>query len=274
MVWSYVPETHLPKTIRMFSTVFEPPKKIQQTFYMCDKHFHLDPILEMYKEEETIGIIFVTGKMYAIYRVIKTGNHFEHKKIMSANVLPLKKHNKGGSSSARFGRIHDEKEDAYIKKLGELVVKSFMGDNNTTHLVKKLVIAGPGEKKGMLANDDLVRQYFKDKLVIMNTSDVNDQTILETIGRTREIFERDSGDYEDRILDDIGERMMTADDKLVYGLMEVNQSLNRRELKMIVTNESVSKQINKNDLGKCELVVVSDGKLKRLGIPVFGIKYY
>jgi len=36
--------------------LFEPPKKISKSFYVCDKRFHLDTILEMYKEEQNAEI--------------------------------------------------------------------------------------------------------------------------------------------------------------------------------------------------------------------------
>ena len=51
--------------------LIEPLKKITYTNYTCGKSFNLEPNLEMFKDENIFGIVFVTGKMYAIYKIIK-----------------------------------------------------------------------------------------------------------------------------------------------------------------------------------------------------------
>ena len=240
---------------------------------MCDKYFHLDPILEMYKEETCFGIIFVTGKNYSIYKIIKSGDHYEHKKIVSDTVNLPKKHRMGGQSAQRFCRIRSEKEEAYIKKLGEIVIKSFMKNNNTEYIIKKLIIAGPSEKKNMLAQDTLVQQYFKNKLITMNTPDLNDEVIHNTIyTKTKEIFEQHDSTFGDSVLENIKELMNMGNECLVYGLIEVQEGIKNQELKQIITDENTAKILG--DLGKCELIIIKTHKLETFGIWPIGIKYY
>lgn len=255
------------------AVLLEPPKKITKTFYTCDKQFHLDPILEMFKTETCFGIIFVTGKMYSFHKIIKSGDHMESKKIVADTVDLPNKHRKGGQSSVRFARLHDEREDAYIKKLGELVVKTFMSNNNTNHLIEKLIIAGPGDKKKLLAQDELVNKYFGNNIIIRNTSDVTDQIIFEMINQTRDIFNSKGNNDEDEILNYINNLMMNDVDKLVFGIDEVNECLINNELQQIVTDNETIQLINKNT-NNCEIVIIPIEKLKKIGLDIIGIKYY
>lgn len=42
--------------------LIEPPKPVEKSDYICDRSFHLDSILEMYKSERNFGIVTVSGK--------------------------------------------------------------------------------------------------------------------------------------------------------------------------------------------------------------------
>jgi peptide chain release factor subunit 1 len=274
-----VPETLLEKG-RMFSTyhlnynnsiLFEPLKKVSQSFYECGKYFVLDPILEMYKKENTLGIVIITGKEFLIYKIIKTGNHYDKKKIFSKTISALKRHKKGGSSAARYGRCTDAKEEAYIKLIGNQVAKSFMENNNTECSIEKLIIAGPSEKKNMLCQDPIVQQYFKNNIIMMNMDNVNDKTIFELIDKTKSIFEENKNSYEDAILEEIRELMMQASEKLVYGFIEVLKLLKTNELKQIITDKESAKLFKDSN---CEVIIISSHKLKVMGINVIGLRFF
>ena len=256
------------------AVLLEPPKKITKTFYTCDKQFQLDSILEMFKIETCFGIIFVTGKMYSFHKIIKAGDHMESKKLIDNTVDLPNKHRKGGQSSVRFARLHDEREDAYIKKLGELVVKTFMSNNNTNHLIEKLIIAGPGDKKKLLAQDELVNKYFGNNIIIKNTSDVTDQVIFETINNTRDLFDSKENNDEDEILNYINDLMMNDVDKLVFGIEEVNECLTNNELHQVVTDNETIQLINKNDDNSCEILIMPIEKLNKIGLDAIGIRWY
>lgn len=251
----------------------EPPKKVTKTFYKCDKYFHLDLVLEMFKEEVCFGIVFVTGKIYSFHKIIKSGDHMESKKLVYDSVDLPNKHRKGGQSSVRFARLHDEREDAYISKLGELIVKYFMEENNTRRSIEKLIIAGPGEKKRALSQDELVNKYFNNNIILQNTGDVTDQIIFETINNTRELFDLKKSNEEDNIFQEIDDLLNGDIDKLVFGMEEINECLSNNELEKIVTDEETAKLLL-NDNNNCEIIIVPLNKLNKTGLDIVGIKYY
>lgn len=275
----YVPDV-LQKTSRVFSVLnsdgailFEPPKKINKSFYVCDKRFHLDSILEMYKEEHVNGIVFVDGESYAFYMVYKSGDHMESKKILSDEVDLAKRHRKGGQSQLRFSRLRDQSEQHYISKLSELVIKTFMTDNNTKYLIERLVIAGPSKKKVLLAENELVNQFFHDKIELVTTTNLNDQTIYDIINSTRNIFNNQQMDIETKLMEKIQDLIQTNPDLLVFGQDEIIEAYCNHELQQLIINESNNElELNENDV--CQIIKLSTNKLDVIGLQYVGIKWY
>ncbi|ARF11430.1 eukaryotic peptide chain release factor subunit 1 [Klosneuvirus KNV1] len=254
--------------------LFEPPKKISKSFYVCDKRFHLDSILEMYKEEHVNGIVFVTGDFYAGYKIIKTGNHLVYKKLFGQTDVHLpNRHNKGGQSSLRFAKIVKEMHQNYISKLSEQVIEHFM-KNKTEYLINKLIIAGCGEKKYLLSNNSLIQQYFNDRLILINIANTNDEIIHQTIQSTINIFNQDKDNYYDKILDNIQDLMITNSDKLVFGFDDVIESINIFELEKIIIDESLKDMFNELELCKTELILIPSYKINKSGLNIIGIKWY
>lgn len=252
--------------------LFEPPKKINKSFYVCDKKFQLDSILEMYKEEHVNGIVFVDGESYSFYMVFKSGDHMESKKILSDEVDLAKRHRKGGQSALRFHRLQKQSESNYITKLSELIIQSFMANNNTEYLIERLLICGPSGKKNLLAQNILVQQYFHDKLELVTTSVLNDKTIYKIINQTRVVFDIQKDEYETSVIDEIQNLMMNADDKIVFGVDEIIESYNNHELQKIIMNENDQLEIKENDV--CQIIKLSTNKLEEMGLNIVGIKWY
>ena len=256
------------------AVLLQPSKKINKTFYMCDKMFHLDQILEMYKDEHTNGIVFVSGKMYAFYKIIKSGNHLDIKKLMANDVDLPKGHNKGGQSSVRFSRLHDEAHNNYITKLSELVIKCFMSNNNTEYLIDKLIIAGPSKKKHKLAENELIHQFFKNKIELITTSNLNEDTIYQVINSSTSIFDSEQNKQELKIIEEIQDIITLNPDKLVFGIEEIGESYSNFELEKIIISEQDLKLLTLQENNVTQIIKISDDKLDKLGFNMIGIKWY
>jgi len=257
--------------------LIEPPKKIIKTFYMCDKYFHLEPILEMFKDPISYGIVFITGDAFYIYKITKTGDHYESKELYNDDVELAKKHKKGGQSAGRFFRLRLESIHNYITKVSEKVIMSYLSNNNTKYLIQKLIIAGPGEKKVLLSQNELIQQYFKNNITLLNTTEINDQSIHEIINNAHELFENDIDDKCNDVINKIKNLMNQCDDKLVFGIKEIIKCLSHNELQQIITTEKIANEIdiekiNKNN--KCEIIIVDSRKLEKMGLDIIGLRWY
>jgi peptide subunit release factor 1 (eRF1) len=254
--------------------LLEPPKRIDKTFYICDKRFYLDPILEMFKDEMMIGVVLISGDSFEMYIIIKTGSHYEHQKIYSDEVTPIKRHKKGGQSQARYGRLIDEKEYLYIEKIGEITVKQFMRDNNTKSIVKKLIIAGPSNKKNYLKENELIQQYFKNDLILMNTSELNEQNIYQILNECHKYFNEEDNKYCDLIFDKLQNMMISADERLLFGIDELLCAINESIIAEVYVSEEMNKTFENMELGKCIKIVIPNNYMNKIGISAIGIKWY
>ena len=95
------------------------PNLISKIFYYnCGSKFTTD-FMYQYFDDYNGTIIFVNGELCIIYKYVN-GN-FEIWNIFESRICS--KHNKGGSSSARFGRIADNIRDKYIITIIENINK-------------------------------------------------------------------------------------------------------------------------------------------------------
>lgn len=254
--------------------LLEPPKKIDKTFYICDKQFYLDPILEMFKEELKMGVVLISGDSFEIHIITKSGTHFEHQKLCSDDVAPIKRHRKGGQSAVRFSRITDAKEEMYIKMIGEMTIECFMKENNTKCLIDKLIIGGPGNKKHYLKEDPLVQQYFKNNMAIMNTQELNETTVYGTLNECHKYFNEENDKYYNEILGQIQEMINFDNEKLLFGIDEIMYAIQENMVKEIYVSDDLDDVFKDIELNKCNKTIIPSNYFNKIGMDVIGIKWY
>ena len=78
-------------------------------------------------------------------------------------MLP-KKHGRGGQSAPRFGRIRQEKRLQYMKKVGELATRHFIGSDQRIN-VEGIILAGSSNFKADLEKSDILDDRLKNKVL-------------------------------------------------------------------------------------------------------------
>lgn len=127
--------------IKKISIYYTPPEKLRTGFYYCADHFQVNDLHYLIEDNETYGFAIVDGTG-ALFATVK--GHL--KTVIGKFEVDLpKKHNKGGQSSVRFARLHDEAVAVYIKKVAELMNRLFLTDERVN--VSSIIIAGCGSKK-------------------------------------------------------------------------------------------------------------------------------
>jgi peptide chain release factor subunit 1 len=137
-----------PNHPKMLSIAIEPPRPLQRSLYFCGSRFQTDLLKEQLEDGVRYGFCIVDGSGADFY--IVSGNRRELVFTLADPNLP-KKHNKGGQSAPRFGRIHDEKRDAYLKKVSEKINATFIDPETHKVIVEALIFAGCGDVKTQLA---------------------------------------------------------------------------------------------------------------------------
>ncbi|CAD5113071.1 unnamed protein product [Dimorphilus gyrociliatus] len=139
---------------------FEPTKPMSDKLYLCDNKFYIEPLKSMLREEESYGFIIIDGQGTLFANV--SGNARTILQKFSAG-LP-KKHARGGSSAARFGRERLLKRQAYIKKVAETAKDCFINAELKAN-VSGIIVAGSAELKTDLIKYDLLDNRIKEKII-------------------------------------------------------------------------------------------------------------
>lgn len=127
---------------------------------------------EQYKN---LGIVLISGKLCQFYRISFLSSDTYKTELLSSfeEKLP-NKHRRGGQSSARFGRIHDQTVERYIKKIVEHVEKTYRP-------LHRLIFAGPADIKNKVA------QQFSNSCFVLDTSEIHPtQTIVSVLESAKE----------------------------------------------------------------------------------------
>lgn len=164
------------------TVLFEPPKKINISFYRCDNKYHLDNVLDMYNNENLIGVCLLSGEELRVYNIAITGSHIESTLLKKRTIKLPNKQKKGGQSAVRFARNADIVRNDYVNKYAEDIVSSYMSENNTKCNVTKIIIAGYGFMPDDVINSQLFQQYLKKylyKKISINT--IDDVTAIKII---------------------------------------------------------------------------------------------
>jgi peptide chain release factor subunit 1 len=264
------------------NVIFEPIKKINKNIYRCDKRYHIDSIIEMYEDEYKFGVAMLTGKEYRMYIITKSGIHIEPKLIASDGHEMQKQTKKGGQSAQRIGRIRENKQALYVKKLSEIMVNTYMNETNTKCIVDQgLIILGCGSIKNEVKKDKLFRQYFSDKIIAtIDTPGINDKLIHDILSNDKyndyfvPIHEKHDGIIK-QISDDIN---IGNVDKLVFGYDNIIKLLDENQLICIVIYDKhihknkITQMIDENN-SKC-MIIPSNDHLIRTFDGCVGIKYF
>lgn len=133
---------------RMVNIDFEPFKPINTSLYVCNNRFNTEPLSALFQTDATYGFIVVDGSGCLFASL--TGNVPQ---ILHSFTVDLpRKHNKGGQSSARFGRIRLEKRQNYLTKVAEMACQHFIAPDSNKPNVAGLILAGSAEFKSDLTD--------------------------------------------------------------------------------------------------------------------------
>jgi len=259
------------KKSHMFSDVyvFEPPKPVRKSYYKCDKVFHLDDLLELYTVYDTYAIVLISGKRTDFYEYSKN----DTKLLKSVSIELQSQSKKGGSSSARYGRIIASKHDAYIKYMSELMFKIYVTDNVFQHI--GLILAGPTMVKDQIQLEPLFLQHFQKYLLnVITTPEITDGTInMVTDILTEQIY----GTSVDNKIIEYFEKIINDDksiDLIVFGKEYVLNELENNSLAEIFVNMNFIEMIDEKLLDKVKVNVIQNKTFVQKYSEIVGLRYY
>lgn len=197
----------------------------------------------------SVGIILVNGTECIIAKVNQNNSYMDVRIINKVNINLVNKHNKGGQSSVRFGRIADNIRNKYVNIVSNKIVESYMINNNTKCIVDKIIIAGSGEFKNDIIATSIFKQYFSDILFdVLTCEDITEGNIINIYTMKKdEIFGVNNKEIDIKLT----ELIETNYDMLVFGKIECMEMININMLDTLYTMDDYKNNII-NKIIKCD----------------------
>lgn len=197
----------------------------------------------------SVGIILVNGNECIISKINQNNTYTDIKIITKVNINLVNKHNKGGQSSVRFGRIADNIRNKYVNIVSNKIIESYMTDNNTKCIVDKIIIAGSGEFKNDIIMTPIFKQYLSTILFdVITCEDVTENNIINIYAMKKdEIY----GVNDKEIDTKLTQLIETNYDMLVFGKTECFEMIDMNMLDTLYTNEDYKNNII-NTIIKCD----------------------
>ena len=206
----------------------------------------------MFEDDNKIGICLINGDILLCYIISISGSFIDTKLVKKFDVNLINKHNKGGQSSVRFGRIADGIRHKYVDLISENIISSYMYDNNTKCMISKLIIAGNGVMKNDVIKTDIFSQYMSKYLYkVINTNNFNENTAENIVtSLLDEINIQDNSQIENKI----NELIVMNPDILAFGKDEC--------LKFIDENNFTELYVNKDILSDDDKILLTNKNVK------------
>lgn len=251
----------------MFSAchVFEPPNPVHKFYYKCDKMFHLEDLLKLYVIHDTYAIVLISGKRTDFYSYSQNNVHL----IKSIFVTLPSQYKAGGSSSARLGRVREEKVGWYVTSVAEQMVKLLIKDNVFQHL--GLYLAGPAELKKQIQDEQLFVQHFSKQLKqVLTIGEITEQSINQVL---KVIGDSIYGTVKDDNAFEAFELLLQQNmDLMVFGT-DVLSLLESGDLQQLFIVDSTLSLLDGLNVDKVKITTMNEEFKKKYDVMV-GVRYY
>lgn len=238
-----------------------PELPVQKNIYFCDKKFRIEFLEQYMNKPEEILVIMAFGEETTYYKLC--GEHYV--KIRNITVHRQKSLDrfekqcfsnqvwkKGGQSAPRFQRIRLNQINEYINKIHEELFEIQKINN-----FKKIIICGNAEIKDSIEDKNIIAK------ITTNSDNVNDN-----IQKIKEILNNTSNKENNNVIDDLINKIMLLDEKIIYGKDIIIQNIDLiKELYICSDYEEEFKIYN------IKMNIIDNYKLKMYG-GVIGIRYY
>lgn len=211
-----------------------PPEPIEIQLYRCDSRFYLEPLEELLKPKEIVGLITI-DRREATVAVLK-GKRVEILERFTSGVPG--KHHKGGQSARRFERLIEIAAHEFFKRVAEYINQQFSSQE-----IREIIVGGPGPTKEYFINQDLLHNDIKNKIVkTIDTSYTDENGIQELVNKAAEVLKELEISREKEIVN----RFMSEAIKggmVVYGIKDVIECLIEGKIGELLISENLEGKI-------------------------------
>jgi len=221
-----------------------PPKPVNVSYYSCDDSFYLEPLLEMVRPQEVLGVVLVENSEATIAKV--EGKNVEILGNYTSGVPG--KSSKGGQSARRFERLREMVLNGFYTRVGDHVNDAFLAMPKLT----KIIVGGPGTTKNEFLQGKYLNYQLRDKVAaIVDTSYTEEQGVKEALEKAAEKLERIDLVEERRAVQRFLAEISRDSGLAVYGEEEVKRALESHKVMTLLISEDLDDVVVKVSCSSC-----------------------
>ena len=214
----------------------------------CDDHFHLDPLRDMLKEQDVVGILVVDATEAGLG--IVSGDVWDVIDTLSSGVSG--KTRKGGQSARRYERLREMELTEYFNRLADHAKKVFLEQ----YQIKGLIVSGPGPTKDEFVKDKYLDYRLQNVIVgVLDTGYSGREGVRETIEKSGKLLENVRVVEERKLVQRFLREVNSDTGLAIYGIKDVLASLKKAAVETILVNDDVDTSYLKATCKKCSNVV-------------------
>ena len=207
-----------------------PSKPVTTYLYRCDDHFHLDPLREMLKEENIIGVLALDATEAGFG--IVSGDSWEVVDVTSSGVSG--KTRKGGQSARRYERLREMELTDYYNRLADHAKKAFLEQYN----VKGLIVSGPGPTKDQFVKENYLDYRLQKSIVgVLDTGYSGREGVRETIEKSGDLLQNVRVIEESKLVQRFLREINSETGLSIYGVDDVIKALKRAAVEVILISD-------------------------------------
>ncbi len=208
-----------------------PPEPITRYVREIDNHFELEPLREMLRNQQVVGIIALDSKE-ASYGIL-IGEQLEQTQNITSGIPG--KSGKGGQSQRRYERERNMELTYFFHRIAEHASQKFLKNNKIT----VLIVGGPGPTKHDFLKGDYLHYELKNAILnIVDTQSAGIEGVKEVLSKSSEELKSMCAPEEksavQRLVAELGKQNGLA----IYGLELILDALKKGEVELALANDN------------------------------------
>lgn len=221
-----------------------PNKPVTTYLYRCDDHFHLEPLREMLREENIIGLLALDATEAGLG--IVSGDSWEVVDTTSSGVSG--KTRKGGQSARRYERLREMELTEYYTRLADHAKKVFLEQ----YQVKGLIVSGPGPTKDEFVKDGYLDYRLQNAIIgVLDTGYSGREGVRETFDKAGKLLENVRVVEERKLVQRFLREVNSDTGLAIYGINDILQALKKSAVDTIMITDDADTLVLKSKCSKC-----------------------
>ncbi|MFB6117492.1 peptide chain release factor aRF-1 [Halosegnis sp.] len=220
------------------SLVFDDlPHPISESNYICDDHFHTEPVEALVTPDEAYGLVVVTRDQGTIGMLV--GDRIET--IREIESLVMGKTRAGGQSAQRFKRLREKQKEEHFKDVAEAAADAFLDDENEQLAVEGVLIGGTDITVDDFVNNDWIDYRIKENTLGTFNVAHGDQTGLkQLVDKAEDVLQADKQRQSRSLMNRFMQGLRgDADPPVTYGEEEVERALEYGAVDTLLLSETL-----------------------------------